>query len=98
MLYDVLHAIENASGPVLLSDLSRELGIVPDMLRDMLAFWQRKGRLNVQDSAGGEICASGTACGSLGSQCGATCSGSESCLFTARIPIHTVITLHQPDP
>lgn len=93
MLYDVLHAIETASGPVLLTDLSRELSIDPDILRDMLAFWQRKGRLRVEETSPGASCASG----SHGTICGANCTGTDNCVFNIRISTSSIITVNSPD-
>lgn len=93
MLYDVLHAIETASGPVLLTDLSRELSIDPDILRDMLAFWQRKGRLRVEETSPGASCSSGT----HGTICGANCTGTDNCVFTIHISPASIITVNPPD-
>lgn len=45
MLQQVLEAFEQASGPVSLDELSRELGIERGALEGMIAFWVRKGRL-----------------------------------------------------
>lgn len=74
MLQQVLEALETATGPVSLTELSRELGIERGALEGMIAFWVRKGRL--QDSAG-LVC--GGSCGG----CGAAPGG---CAFNRSAP------------
>ena len=65
MLRQVLAAFENAGTTVRLDALSRDLGLDPATLDNMLAYWVRKGRIReVRDLPGGG-CAS---CG-LGSDC-----------------------------
>lgn len=74
MLHQVLQALETASGPVSLDDLSRQLGVDRGVLEDMIAFWVRKGRL--QTGAGG-VCGKG--CGGCGPR-------AEACVFKAGGP------------
>ena len=59
MLQQVLIALETATGPVSLDELSRQLGIERGALEGMIAFWVRKGRL--QDSS--------NLCGAAGPGC-----------------------------
>lgn len=80
MLYQVLSEIEQAQGPVLLSDLSRKLGIDAATLSGMIQFWVRKGRLRDDDAAleEGIACASGA--------CSSGCAGASSCAFVVKLP------------
>lgn len=83
MLHQVLQALETAGGPVSLHELSRQLGIDPGVLEDMIAFWVRKGRL--QTGAGG-VCGGG--CGGCGGCGGGGGCGprAEACVFKAGGP------------
>ena len=80
MLYQLLEEIEQAQGPVLISDLGRKLDIDPGVLMGMIEFWVRKGRLRDDDAALEE----GLACAPNG--CGDHCSGVSGCAFTAKMP------------
>jgi hypothetical protein len=62
MLHQVLHALETASGPVSLDELSRQLGIERGALEGMIDFWVRKGRL--KDSSVCESARPGCSCSS----------------------------------
>jgi hypothetical protein len=79
MLYQVLEEIEQARGPVLLSELSRKLGIDAGTLSGMVQFWVRKGRLRDDDAA----IADEMAC--VGS-CGSSCGGVSGCAFVVKLP------------
>ncbi len=74
MLHQVLEALETATGPVSLDELSRQLKIEPGALEGMIAFWVRKGRL--RSGVGG---ACGGACAHCGPQAG-------TCVFNAGGP------------
>lgn len=74
MLHQVLQALETASGPVSLHELSQRLGIDPGVLEDMIAFWVRKGRLR---AVAGGVCRG--SCGACGPQ-------AEGCAFNASGP------------
>jgi hypothetical protein len=74
MLQQVLQALETASVPVSLRELSQRLEIDPDVLEDMIAFWVRKGRLQTGD---GGVCGGG--CGGCGPR-------AEGCVFKAGGP------------
>jgi hypothetical protein len=80
MLYQVLEEIEQARGPVLINELSRKLNLDPGVLRGMIQFWVRKGRLCDDDALAGEgqVCAGGG--------CGDSCSGMANCSFVAKMP------------
>ncbi len=58
-LIQVLKAVENSSGPILPSDLSRELGIELAVLEGMLEFWIRKGRIQ-RETQGYQTCTQST--------------------------------------
>lgn len=79
MLHDVLRLIEQADGPVLLGDLSRQLGVAPSALQGMIEFWVRKGRLQV----GAETAAAGRA---ASTGCAPSCCSTDLCVFTAKMP------------
>lgn len=92
MLHAVLHAIEQARGPVLLSDLSRELDIEPGVLQDMLQFWVRKGRLRM-DSTDADNAPTSHA------TCGANChaANASTCVFVAKLPTtYTISSRSRP--
>ncbi|MGB9632121.1 MAG: FeoC-like transcriptional regulator [Chloroflexaceae bacterium] len=74
MLEQVLQALETASGPVSLNELSQRLRIDPGVLEDIIAFWVRKGRLR---AVAGGVCGGG--CSSCGPQ-------AEVCVFSAGGP------------
>lgn len=79
MLYQVLEEIEQAQGPVLLSELSRKLDIDAGTLAGMIQFWVRKGRLRDDDAAtADEIACVGT--------CGSSCGGLSGCAFVVKLP------------
>lgn len=59
MLYAVLHAFEQAKGPLALDELARQLGVERAVLDDMIAFWVRKGRLRDSQVAPALACPSG---------------------------------------
>ncbi|MFQ3662600.1 MAG: FeoC-like transcriptional regulator [Chloroflexaceae bacterium] len=74
MLYQVLEALETATGPVSLDELSRQLKIESGALEAMIAFWVRKGRLRS---------GVGAACGGACARCGPQ---AEACVFNAGAP------------
>jgi len=80
MLYQVLQEIEEATGPILVTDLGRKLDIDPAALLGMIEFWVRKGRLRDDDAVleEGIVCAGGG--------CGDHCSGLAECTFVAKMP------------
>lgn len=79
MLWEVLHAVEAAQGPLDLNELSRRLDIERSVLDGMIQFWVRKGRL-VDDSGAGRAT---VACANHG--CGG-CAGGQGCPFTMTMP------------
>lgn len=81
MLHAVLHAIEQARGPVLLSDLSRDLGIDSGVLQELLQFWVRKGRLKLDGVDGAAPSSTHTACGG-----GCHDASPGACVFIAKMP------------
>lgn len=75
MLQQVLYALETATGPISLDELSRQLGIEQSVLEGMIAFWVRKGR--IKDTANGG-CGKGPGC---------TCSSRpDGCAFDSAAP------------
>ncbi len=80
MLYQVLEEIEQAHGPVLVSELGRKLDIDQAALLGMIEFWVRKGRLRDDDA----VVETGIAC--AGGGCGDSCSGMAECAFVAKMP------------
>lgn len=74
MLHQVLHALETATGPVSLDELSRRLGIERGALAGMIDFWVRKGRL--KDSS---------VCGERGPGCSCS-SHPDGCSFDSPGP------------
>lgn len=90
MLRAVLQAVETASGPITLAELSRQLGIDPDVLDGMLQHWARKGRLVLEGRSAG-VCSAD--CAALTCACGGGFSGS-CCPMIARLPrSYSVVTL-----
>lgn len=79
MLQHILDRIEQAEGPLLLSDLSRELNIELSALQGMIDFWVRKGRLQ-QDGAGTAVSAPACHCATN------TCEPEEICPYVAKMP------------
>lgn len=78
MLYQVLHEIEVAKGPLDLDALSRRLDVERGALDGMIQFWVRKGRL-IDDAATADlVCAPG--------HCGGGCPGPKGCPFTMDMP------------
>lgn len=90
MLYQVLSEIEQARGPVLLSDLSRKLEVDAATLSGMIEFWVRKGRLRDDDAAleEGITCSSGA--------CSNGCAGASSCAFVVKLPRTYSLTANLP--
>lgn len=82
MLFELLRLIETAAGPVTLADLQRQLDVDPGTLEGMIAFWVRKGRLNLAGRADA-VCAA--SCAEASCSCG-NCSGMDGCPFIARLP------------
>ncbi len=80
LLHQVLAEIEAADGPLTVNELSRRLGVDASALAPMIEFWVRKGRLRDEDTAVAEeaACAAGA--------CGATCAGTNNCVYVARMP------------
>jgi len=90
MLYAILHELQTAPGPVTLQQLSRKLGIQPGALDGMIQFWERKGRLVIDDGLGGA--AEINVCG--GKTCLRSCPGPAQCpLVTAPLKSYTA---HHP--
>ncbi len=61
LLTQVLNAIRGASHPLTIGELSHQLGIDPGVASDMIAYWQRRGRIRLSqpgacDDAGSEAC------------------------------------------
>jgi hypothetical protein len=79
VLKQVLDAIETATGPVHVGELSQRLGVERSALEGMIAYWVRKGRLLDSDAAG-------TACVPTIGHCGASCTGVMDCVFIAKMP------------
>lgn len=77
MLHQVLREIEQARGPLSLSELARKLEIDRSTLDGMLSFWVRKGRIRVSD-VDGQTCATGGGCGN--------CGGGAGCPFAGTAP------------
>ncbi len=77
MLHQVLQAIESAQGPLLLSDLSRQLELEPAVVAGMIAFWVRKGRLQDDDAP----IENGLSCHSQHDKC-----GPGGCPFVIKTP------------
>jgi hypothetical protein len=74
MLRQVLAAFENAETTFRLDALSRELGVDPATLDNMLAYWVRKGRIReVRDLPSGGC---------------AGCGVGGECPFVLRMPAH----------
>ncbi len=60
MLNQVLCEIENARGPITVSELGRKMEIEPAALEGMIQFWVQKGRLQIQaDEREGDNCSCG---------------------------------------
>lgn len=80
LLHQVLAEIEAAEGPLTVNELGHRLDVDTSALVPMIEFWVRKGRLRDEDTAVAEesVCAIG--------DCGATCAGTNSCVYTARMP------------
>ncbi len=83
MLHAILHELQTASGPMTLRQLSRRLGVQESALEGMIQFWVRKGRLAVDEGAGGvtemRVC-SGIVCGLR------SCPGPGACPLTLKTP------------
>ncbi len=79
MLHAILHELQTASGPMTLRSLSIRLNVQPSALEGMIQFWVRKGRLIVDEGAGGvaEI----SVCGSK--SCFRSCPGPARCPFVS---------------
>jgi len=84
MLNQILHTIEDASGPVNLNDLSRKLGIERSALEGMIQFWVRKGCLRDDDADLAAEAAAMSNCAST--SCGGSCAGMADCPFVAKMP------------
>ncbi len=80
MLHQLLNAIENAEGPILLCDLARQLDIEPAIVADMITFWVRKGRLQDDDAVLGDALSCGT------HQNGSDHCGVGGCPFVVKTP------------
>jgi hypothetical protein len=65
-LYAVLAALEAASGPLTLAELSLQLEIEPGALQGMVAFWVRKGRLRLSGQASCDTGVCGACTGAQG--------------------------------
>jgi hypothetical protein len=89
MLWNVLHAVEAAQGPLDLNELSRRLDINRSVLDGMIDFWVRKGRLVDDAAATGQAA---VACAAHG--CGRSCASAQACPFTVKLP--RTISLHLP--
>lgn len=76
LLREVLTALEEAEGPLRVSDLAARLNASPDAVAGMIDFWVRKGRLRV---AGCLV------------DCG-TCPADDCLLKTLRLPARYELT------
>ena len=92
MLHAILHEIQTASGPVTVQTLSRKLGVQPGALTGMLQFWVQKGRLQLDDGAGGlttmTVCAQ--------THCRGRCPGPAQCPFIQKQPTTYSLTRKTP--
>lgn len=84
MLYQVLQALETATEPVSLDQLSRQLGVERGVLDGMIAFWVRKGRL--KESGG--LCSAA----SPGCSCN---SHPEGCIFDQATPRTITVSINR---
>lgn len=82
MLRRVLQEIEEARGPLSLSDLAQRLQVDQGTLEGMIAFWVRKGRID-PGHVEGQSCATG-ACGG--------CAGASACPFAGPAPRTFMLT------
>lgn len=85
MLYDILDRLEAQSGPVLIADLSQQMNVPSAVVRDMLRFWQRKGRVQFD---GEELQVSAVAC--------PHCVSTSHCALPVQGPSSAVISLKDP--
>ena len=88
MLWQVLHEVEAAQGPLDLNELSRRLGVSRGTLDGMIQFWVRKGRLVNDLVVDDSVCAVGDCPG---------CGGPQGCPFTMKMPQTYSLKLHMPD-
>lgn len=70
-LREVLAIFTNQTGPVSVNQMARDMAIEPALLRDMIDYWVRKGKLR-------EVTGSSTAC--------TTCGGKTGCPFVVSLP------------
>lgn len=70
-LREVLARFTNQNGPLSVNQMAREMAIEPGLLRDMIDYWVRKGKLR-------EVVGSSTAC--------VSCGGKTGCPFIVAMP------------
>jgi len=90
MLWQILHEVEAAQGPLDLNELSRRLDIERSALDGMIQFWVRKGRLVDDAVVAGQAT---TVCASHA--CSRGCPGPQQCSFVLKMP--RTITLLERD-
>lgn len=81
MLNQVLQEIKFAQSALILSDLSRKLGVERSALEGMIQFWVRKGRLRDDDA---DLAAVTSTCSPP--NCDGSCLGIEVCPFVVKTP------------
>ncbi len=79
MLNQILQEIEGARGSITINELSRKLGVEPNVLEGMIQFWVQKGRLQSDDDQISDMnCTCGTGTSS--------CAPVSDCVFIAKMP------------
>jgi len=79
MLNQILQEIEGARGSITNNELSRKLGVEPNVLEGMIQFWVQKGRLQSDDDQISDMnCTCGTGTSS--------CAPVSDCVFIAKMP------------
>jgi hypothetical protein len=82
MLRQVLHEVESARGAIRVDEISQRLGIERGVVEDMIQFWVRKGRLQMDEDA--TMAAAPAACAT--GSCGGSCPGPQGCPFIMKMP------------
>lgn len=73
MLREVLHRFQNQTAPVSVAQMAREMDTTPEMLRTMIDYWIRKGKLRVAN-CDQETCN--------------TCGAKSGCPFIVHLPVY----------
>ncbi len=81
-LREVLNRFAGQSAPLSINQMAQEFQIEPGVLREMISYWVRKGKLR-------EVSASGTAC--------TTCGTQGTCPFIVATPRYYELVL-EDDP